>query len=145
MIVAGLGCRKGGACADVLSAIEAALAEAGRGLVELSALYIPEFKRDEAALLEAARELGKPLHTLSRSVLELAASHTLTDSARVQAELGLPSVAECAALAGADRAGRAGRARLLAPRSAVGGATCALAELLAEAHAGEDSHAMDAP
>jgi cobalt-precorrin 5A hydrolase len=54
--------------------------------------------------------------------LEAAGARTVTRSDRVIALMGVPSAAEAAALAAAGPAGR-----LIAPRTAVGPATCALA------------------
>jgi cobalt-precorrin 5A hydrolase len=123
MIAAGIGCRRACARGDIIAAIARALEAAGRALAEVHALYAPEFKSQEEALTHVANELGKPLVLLGRDALEAQAAFVLTRSARVVERVGLPSVAETAALAGAGAA-----ARLLGPRAAVGGATCALAE-----------------
>jgi cobalt-precorrin 5A hydrolase len=123
MIAAGIGCRRACARGDIIAAIARALEAGGRALAEVHALYAPEFKSLEEALTHVANELGKPLVLLGRDALEAQAAFVLTRSARVVERAGLPSVAETAALAGAGAA-----ARLLGPRAAVGGATCALAE-----------------
>ena len=60
---------------------------------------------------------------MPEDALLAAASRCLTDSPRARSVTGLPSMAEAAALAAAGPG-----ARLLAPRSTAGGATCALAE-----------------
>lgn len=128
MIAAGLGCRKGCSTNDVLGALAAALRAARYGTDDVRGLFIPDFKRDEPALVQAARALGRPLTTLSRELL--ATQRTLSASAYVQRAFGLSSVAEAAALAGACIGAPAGAsARLLGPRVVVGGATCALATL----------------
>lgn len=126
MIAAGIGCRRACGRADIVAAITRALAGAGRALADVHALYAPEFKSQEEALTQVASELGKPLVLLAREALEAQAAFALTRSERVAQHVGLPSVAETAALAGASLL--ASGARLLGPRAAVGGATCALAE-----------------
>ncbi|HET6334884.1 MAG TPA: cobalamin biosynthesis protein [Polyangiales bacterium] len=129
MIAAGLGCRKGCASADLVRALETALASAGRALSDVSALYAPEFKAEESALVEIARQLGKPLVLLGMDALQLQAAHALTQSAQVAVRFGIPSIAETAALAGACALAESSAMRptLLGPRQIAGGASCALA------------------
>jgi cobalt-precorrin 5A hydrolase len=129
MIAAGLGCRKGCAGEDLVRALHAALAGAGRALSEVHTLYAPAFKAEEDALLQIARELDKPLVLLGLEELQLQAAHALTQSAQVAARFGIPSIAETAALAGACAFAdaREARAKLLGPRHISGGASCALA------------------
>jgi cobalt-precorrin 5A hydrolase len=129
MIAAGLGCRKGCASADLVRALETALASVGRALSDVSALYAPEFKAEESALVEIARQLGKPLVLLGMDALQLQAAHALTQSAQVAVRFGIPSIAETAALAGACALAdsTAVRPTLLGPRQIAGGASCALA------------------
>ena len=59
MMVAGIGCRKGVAAAEVLAAVEAALAANGLDPAALSALATTAFKRDEEGIAAAARRLGR--------------------------------------------------------------------------------------
>jgi cobalt-precorrin 5A hydrolase len=93
-----------------------------------------DFKSAEAALSEAAEQLGKPLLILPLSELQAQSSAALTHSARVLQRFGVPSIAETAALAGAhafstraDSSHLHKGARLLCARQAFGAATCALA------------------
>jgi cobalt-precorrin 5A hydrolase len=79
-------------------------------------------KRDEPGLRAAAETLRFELVFLPREALAAVASRLLTRSAAAQRRFGLDSVAEAAALAGAGPNGR-----LLAPRLAADGATCAIA------------------
>jgi cobalt-precorrin 5A hydrolase len=79
-------------------------------------------KSEEPGLNAAARTLGFELVFLSREALAAVGPLVLTRSAAAQNRFGLASVAEAAALAGAGP-----RARLLAPRLAAKGATCAIA------------------
>ena len=106
MIVAGVGCRKGASADDIGAVIADALARAGFAPEALDLIAAPELKRDEHGVAAAAAALGVPL----------------VRSERVLALMGIPSVAEAAALAGGGPT-----ARLIVPRIAIGPATCALA------------------
>ena len=73
-------------------------------------------------MLPLRTDRGVKLVFVPQADLEAAASRILTHSERVLAATGVPSLSEAAALAAAGPG-----ARLLAPRVAVGPATCALA------------------
>jgi len=122
MIVAGVGCRKGTQAGDIAAAIAAALAGAGLAREALALIATSARKGEEPGIAAAASAIGVPLVVVPQRDLEAAGARTATKSARVIALAGVPSVAEAAALA----AGGPG-ARLIAPRVAVGPATCALA------------------
>lgn len=122
MIVAGVGCRKGVAAADVLAAIDAALAERGLSRTSLDALATVPLKRDERALRDASDALGLALLVPSESDIDAVAARTMTRSASSQAAAGIPSASEAAALAAAGRDGR-----LLGTRHVLGAVTCAIA------------------
>lgn len=126
MIAVGLGCRKQCTLADLLAALELALARDGVARAELSGLYAPELKRGEPALSELALLLEKPLRLLPLALLQAEEPHLLSPSERVRSLVGVSSVSESAALAGA-RSLCAAAPRLRRARSIVGGATCALA------------------
>jgi cobalamin biosynthesis protein CbiG len=79
-------------------------------------------KAGEPGLIEAARLLGVALTPLPLEALEAQAERIVTPSAAARARFGAPNIAEAAALAGAGAGGR-----LLSPRLAADGATCALA------------------
>lgn len=124
MIAAGIGCRKG--CpgeeiADLLAAAfdEAALDSLARATVILATA---ERKRDEAGIAEAARMLSLPLRVVADAEFAAAQDRVQTRSARVEATVGVASVAEAAALAAAGPG-----SRLLLPRRSTPRATCALA------------------
>ncbi len=118
-MVAGLGCRHGIAAAAVIALVREAEARAG---LRPALLAIPGFKRDEPGLLEAARALGLPLLRVSADALRAEQPRCVTGSERVADAVGVRSVAEACALAAAGPAGR-----LLLPRIARAGVTCALA------------------
>ena len=80
-------------------------------------------KADEPGLIEAARIIGIALTPLPLAALAAQVERILTPSAAVEwPRFGAPNVAEAAALAGAGEGGR-----LLGPRLAADGATCAIA------------------
>jgi cobalt-precorrin 5A hydrolase len=85
-------------------------------------LFTAESKGHERGLLEAAAVLGMRLILVPHSELQAAAPRCETHSERVQVLLGLPSLAECAALAGAGPG-----SRLILKRISEGGASCAVA------------------
>jgi cobalt-precorrin 5A hydrolase len=122
MIVAGIGCRKGASADDISAVIAHALARAGLASQALDLVAAPESKADEHGVSAAAAALGVPLVLVSRADLQAAGTRTQTRSERVVALMGVPSVAEAAALAASGPA-----ARLIVPRITLGVATCALA------------------
>jgi cobalt-precorrin 5A hydrolase len=123
MIVAGVGCRRGTAAVQIEAAIAAALAGAGLGLTAVRLIATSAAKADEPGIAAAASSIGVPLVLVAQDDLVAAGARAVTRSERVLALTGLSSVAEAAALAAGGPA-----ARLIAPRIAVGPATCALAD-----------------
>jgi cobalt-precorrin 5A hydrolase len=134
MIVAGIGCRRGVSTEAIL----ALLVEAGSRLVKLegdkekpqadketiAALAVPAFRHGEPGIAEAATRLDLlPILWVEREALKGEQGRCLTRSARAEAEVGLSCVAEAAALSAAGEG-----SRLILPRIAGGGVTCALAE-----------------
>ncbi|MGC2854419.1 cobalamin biosynthesis protein [Novispirillum sp. DQ9] len=114
IIVAGFGCRKGVSVEQVRAAYEAAGVEAS----ELATAHV---KAAEPALVAFAAALGLPLRAVPQDAL--AAAPAVTVSQASLREAGVPSVAECAALAAAGPG-----ARLIVPRVVVGPVTCAIAQ-----------------
>ena len=98
------------------------ITEPGRQIA-LAALATLAEKAGEPGLVEAARRLGLPVMPCSREAMAQVADRIVTFSARAQAALRLPSVAEAAALVAAGAS-----SRLLLPRVATAAATCAIAE-----------------
>jgi len=123
MIVAGVGCRRGASAAQVEAAVLAALARAGFAAGALGMIAAPAAKQAEGGIATAATALGVPLVLISPLDLKNAGARATTRSERVVALMGVPSVAEAAALAAGGPA-----SRLVVPRIAVGPATCALAD-----------------
>jgi cobalt-precorrin 5A hydrolase len=122
MIVAGVGCRAGASAREIEAAIGAALTQAGVASAALGLIATSAAKAEEAGLAAAAKDRGLKIVFVPQVALEAAGSRTLSHSGRVLATTGVPSLSEAAALAAAGPG-----ARLLAPRVAVGPATCALA------------------
>jgi cobalt-precorrin 5A hydrolase len=122
MIVAGIGCRRGASAPDIEAVITAALERAGVDKSALSLIAAPATKCDEPGIAATACARGVPLVAVSELELQGAGARTVTRSERSLAHMGVPSVAEAAALAAAGT-----EARLLQPRLALGPATCALA------------------
>jgi cobalt-precorrin 5A hydrolase len=123
MIVAGIGCRKGASAHAIGAAIADALARAGVAADGLDLIATAAAKGGEPGIAAAAAALGVPLVLVPQSDLEAAGGRTETRSERVVALLGVPSVAEAAALAAGGPSGR-----LILKRIAVGPATCALVD-----------------
>jgi len=121
LIAIGVGCKAGAPGEAIVATIRRALAlyEPPPGDLRLFTL---EAKREEPGLVEAALTLGASLIALPLERLAAEASRILTRSAQVEARIGVPAVAEAAALAGAGPG-----AQLLGPRLAEGGVTCAIA------------------
>jgi cobalt-precorrin 5A hydrolase/precorrin-3B C17-methyltransferase len=110
-IVVGVGASRGVGAAEVLETIDAALADAGLGADDVSALATADLKSDEAGIVEAARRRGWPL--ICHPAARLADVEVPNPSETVRAAAGTPSVAEAAALyAGPGRA----PGRLLVPK-----------------------------
>jgi cobalt-precorrin 5A hydrolase len=116
VIYAGIGCRLGCSARDVLAAVEQCAQRP-------AALAVPDFKRNEPGVRAAAAALGLGVVVIASADLAAVQSRCATFSRAARAAVGLGSVAEAAALAAAGPGGR-----LVQPRLAHGGATCALAE-----------------
>src|SRR5262249_59286599 len=88
---------------------------------ELDLIAAPELKRYERGVAAAAAALGVPLVLIAKADLKAASARAETRSERVLALMGIPSVAEAAALAGGGPTPPvlwppiAGRAGALAP------------------------------
>lgn len=121
-IVVGLGARACATAAEVLSLIDATLAEAGLGRADLALCLTLDRRLSHPALQGAADALDVPLLGRSATELDLA---VLSPSATVERLAGVASVAEAAALS---------MGSLIVGKRRSGNATCALARIL-PAHA----------
>jgi cobalt-precorrin 5A hydrolase len=121
IVAIGVGCRAGVAGEAIAALVRRALKEAGAPEGERR-MFTLAAKAEEPGLIEAARIIGAALTPLPIEALSAQAGRILMPSARAQARFGAPNIAEAAALAGAGVGGR-----LLGPRLAADGATCAVA------------------
>jgi cobalt-precorrin 5A hydrolase len=121
IVAIGVGCRAGVAGEPIAALARRALKEAGAPVGKLT-MFTLAAKANEPGLIEAARIIGIALTPLPLAALNAQAEGILTPSAAAQARFGAPNIAEAAALAGAGVGGR-----LLGPRLAAHGATCAIA------------------
>ena len=122
MIAIGIGCRKGARKEAIMAIVSDALAQVdARGMD--AKLFTAENKRDEIGLVAAACDLALPLDFLSLDALRVVADRIATHSDAAERALGIPSVAEAAALAGCGAG-----AQLLLPRIKGDGVTCAIAK-----------------
>jgi cobalt-precorrin 5A hydrolase len=119
MIVAGVGFSSGVSAADIVALVQHAETMAGMAAQILAA---PDFKAEVAELHEAAERLKLPLVLCDRAALAQAQPRCATRSEVAETAVGLASVAEACALAGAGA-----DSRLVVPRISWGKATCALA------------------
>jgi cobalt-precorrin 5A hydrolase len=122
VIIAGIGCRKGAGEHDIGAAIAQALARAGLSSRAPDLIAVPVNKSEEHGIVATAARLKTPLAIVADSDLRAAGRRAQSYSLRVMALFGVPSVAEAAALAAGGP-----QSRLIAPKLAVGSATCALA------------------
>lgn len=119
-LVVGVGCRRGESEIRIQAAILEALKRCNARTDQVRYLASAELKKDEAGLLETAKNLGIPLRFIAEK--EISASQRSFSSSEVaERNLNLPGVAEPAALL----AGR--RTRLLLPRTVIEGCTVAVA------------------
>jgi cobalt-precorrin 5A hydrolase len=120
-VAIGIGCKRGCSSEAIVALVERAIMAASCAGTP-TALFTHEAKRSEAGLVSAAKVLGLPLVFLDGQVLRQASLRAATNSPRVMAMFGLPSIAEAAALAGAGPS-----SFLLVARMSDGGASCAVA------------------
>jgi cobalamin biosynthesis protein CbiG len=121
IVAIGIGCRAGVASETIATLARRALEEAGAPEGERR-MFTLAAKAGEPGLIEAARVVGVTLTPLPLAALNAQAERVLSPSIAARARFGAPNIAEAAALAGAGEGGR-----LLGPRLAADGATCAIA------------------
>jgi cobalt-precorrin 5A hydrolase len=119
-VIVGIGCRSGVPSQEIATAIRSALSQAGVDLSEVRLLASADVKANEPGLHEAAVQLGLPLRFIASEEIRLS-GRKFTTSEFVERSVGLPAVAEPAALL----AGR--RTRLFLPKTVFEKVTVALA------------------
>lgn len=122
MIAIGIGCKRGTRKEVIMLLIRDTLARESLP-VHNATLFTSDGKKDEAGLIAAAEALNLPLRFLPLEDLRAVADKITSHSNAAQNALGIPSVAEASALAGAGKG-----AHLLVPRIKGEGVTCAIAE-----------------
>ena len=121
-VVAGIGFRRAAAAAEIIALVHRALREAGLAPDALAAIATAADRAGEPAIREAAAAFGLTPGALAPAALAQADARVVTRSVRIEALRRVGSLAEAAALACAGP-----QARLVLPRIASAGATCALA------------------
>lgn len=94
--IVGVGCRRGAGREEILHALKSAFTEAGITKEEVAAYATAMIKKDEAGLTEAVCELGGTLVCVDDAFIH---AEEPPSSSRAEDILGLPGVAEPAALA----------------------------------------------
>lgn len=125
MIVAGIGCRRGATAEEIDAALDAALERAALEADTLSQVATSDGKGNEPGIIQAAARRGLKLVLVRPADLEAAGPRTQSSSPRVKELMGVPSVAEAAALAACGP-----ESRLIVPRLIVGPVTCAIAGMV---------------
>lgn len=119
-VIAGVGCRRGTPCEAIVSAVRTTLEQAGVTIARVRLIASADVKADEPGLRQAARELNLPLRLIPSAEIR-ASTRGFAHSAFVESQVGIPGVAEPAALL----AGR--RTELFQPKTKYPGVTVALA------------------
>lgn len=118
-LVVGLGCNRGTDPSELFDLLTGTFREAGLALRSIRNLASVDVKRDERAILEAARSLKRPVHFFKRQ--ELDGVEVPNPSAVVRKHLGVGSVCEAAALLSAQTD------RLVVPKKKTRNVTLAVA------------------
>lgn len=98
VLVVGVGCNRGTPAQEVLAAIDQTLAEAGLETRSICQVATIVDKADEIGLLEACAARGWPLKTFTRQAIAALSEALPNRSIWAQRTLGVPGVAEPAAL-----------------------------------------------
>ncbi|SFK53129.1 cobalt-precorrin 5A hydrolase [Methylorubrum salsuginis] len=123
-LVAGVGFRAATTPEEIVALVRRALHEAGLAPDALTALATAADRAGAPNFLDVAAALDLAPVGIEPTALAAADAQVVTRSARIAASRGVGSVAEAAALAAAGPG-----ARLVLPRIASAGATCALARV----------------
>ncbi len=120
-IIVGVGCRKGKSKNEILYAIKDALKVTGIDIDKVRYIASADVKKNETGLLEAAESLEIPARFIQSEEI-LASNREFSDSEFVKKSVGLPAVAEPAALL----SGR--RTKLILRKTKYNGITVAIAK-----------------
>lgn len=120
-LIVGIGCRRGVACDQIIDSVRRSLVLIDKPLSHVRLLASASVKRDEPGLFEAAVQLKIPLRFISMEQIQQC-PYAISQSEFVQKSIGVPAVAEPAALL----AGR--RTKLLLRKTTYKGITVAIAQ-----------------
>lgn len=121
-VMLGVGCARGCQPDELIDLVMQELAHADINAAAIAGVFSVDLKADEPALQALASMLAVPLRVFDRETLADEAPRLATPSATVEVEIGIPGVAEAAALAAAGPEGR-----LIHPKVKSANATMALA------------------
>jgi cobalt-precorrin 5A hydrolase len=121
-LVAGIGFRRNTGPDEIVALITRALDQAGFDFTALADIATAADRASEPAIAAAAAGFALSPCPVGPAALEASDARVVTRSARIENLRGIGSLAEAAALAVAGP-----ESRLVLPRIASGGATCALA------------------
>jgi len=121
-VMLGVGCARGCHPDELIDLVMQELARADINAAAIAGVFSVDLKADEPALGALASMLAVPLRIFERDTLALEAPRLANPSATVEAEIGIPGVAEAAALAASGPDGT-----LLHPKAKSTNATMALA------------------
>ena len=125
-LVMGLGCERHAAPSELIALAEQVLSDNGLSPASLAAVTSIDLKADEAAIHAVAAYFGIPARFFSVEALNRETPRLKNPSEIVAKEVGVPGVAEAAALAGAGS-----RADLIVEKTRSTRATCAIAKAAA--------------
>lgn len=106
VLALGVGCEKGAPAAELAALARAALAEGGLSPDAVACVVSLDLKAAEPAIHALAAELGRPARFIDAATAAAQAERLATPSAIVEGAVGVPGVAEAAALAAAGPDGR---------------------------------------
>ncbi|MCD8123217.1 MAG: cobalt-precorrin 5A hydrolase [Clostridiales bacterium] len=123
VLTVGIGCRRGTACAGIESAVRQTLESNNLDMRAIRSVASIDLKREEAGMVEFARNIGVPYHTFPAAILADAEGE-FTESDFVRQVTGCGSVCERAAVIGC---GAVCADALLVRKTVHGGVTVAVA------------------
>ncbi|OXT00478.1 hypothetical protein B7H23_10170 [Notoacmeibacter marinus] len=127
MIAAGFGFSSRASAGEFAAALDEALRVTGIGADRIGALATLDDKAETGAFRHFAETHAIAIAPVGHGLAAAFSASCATASARSETETGLPSVAECTALATVASAGGSSEPKLLLARIVSGHVTCALA------------------
>ena len=121
-VMLGVGCARGCPADELIDLVMRELTRADINAAAIAGVFSVDLKADEPALQALAAMLAVPLRVFGRDALAAQTPRLQNPSEAVQEEIGIPGVAEAAALAAAGDSGV-----LIHPKAKSGQATMALA------------------